>query len=189
MQSVVAGDAHFSAAAVSPSFPFHWTHSFSRPLHARSSFFSHEEQSCRSQRALPEREENKRRRKGSIGARLIHVLFAEGMGCDDALALARSTSSSSSTLPSADLLSLAHKQTTTSTNERKQHTPPQKKTLSTQARQAAVQAAQKAIGFSYLLGKSDRIVAVALPTALVAFSFLAIAKGAAQMYTQPGKNS
>jgi hypothetical protein len=58
-----------------------------------------------------------------------------------------------------------------------------------QARQAAVQAAQKAIGFSYLLGKSDRAVAVALPTALVAFSFVAIAKGAAQMYTQPGKNA
>ena len=58
-----------------------------------------------------------------------------------------------------------------------------------QARQAAVQAAQKAIGFSYLLGKSDRIFAVALPTALVAFSFVAVAKGAMQMYTQPGKNS
>ena len=49
--------------------------------------------------------------------------------------------------------------------------------------------AQKAIGFSYLLGKSDRIFAVALPTALVAFSFVAVAKGAMQMYTQPGKNS
>lgn len=158
-------------------------------------FFSHPSPSCLPLPSLPSRDgrnchalqlemdrgERERARKGLIEAR---ETWNEATPSLFTSSTSSSTSSLSRPPPSfsrAFFLSFAHKQTT-SIKKKLRHT-------TQQARQAAVQAAQKAIGFSYLLGKSDRVVSVALPTALVAFSFVAIAKGAMQMYTQPGKNS
>ena len=57
-----------------------------------------------------------------------------------------------------------------------------------QARQAAVQRAQVARGFSFLLGKSDKLVSVAGPSALLGCALFALVGGASQMYTKPGSN-
>ena len=58
----------------------------------------------------------------------------------------------------------------------------------TQARQATIQRAQVARGFSYLLGKADKLTSVGAPAALLGCAFLALVGGASQMYTKPGSN-
>ena len=52
----------------------------------------------------------------------------------------------------------------------------------------AVQRAQVARGFSFLLGKSDKLVSVAGPSALLGCALFALVGGASQMYTKPGSN-
>ena len=56
------------------------------------------------------------------------------------------------------------------------------------ARQPAVQRAQVARGFSFLLGKADRLTSVGAPAAFFGAAVFMLAGGAAQMYTKPGSN-
>ena len=113
-------------------------------------------------------------------ARGVHSLRTAAESRRPACAVARAPSTN-------PLINHTHTQPTHALH----HTPlssPLTPTPPPQARQAALQRAQAARGFSYLLGKSDRLVSVAAPSALLGAALFMLVGGAAQMYTKPGSN-